>query len=300
MELPLSPKSELHWIGWDEDGSIITVDTSGIVRSLVFSTQPRLFQGKLLSEKKANGMWTPIGSLPNDEDLFHWVVGCTKEQIVFVECNAGDRYPILMPFYTPPLCSLSYTAPLLPQTPAGENQLFVDRIHLQTTNDVAEQVSKQQQLDKSILRLFHGSCNDDKLQRALDFAQLLKFPKAMDIAIQVASSANITSLVEHLSEIKSIILSNVATNPAPVIPVSVPTSRNVSDKSKTKKVQQETEIEDDECSEEDSERVIEKENIRERVELADTLKQVKKSNTPEKPKRLQNDSKFFFEWCLFC
>lgn len=291
--MSLSPKSTLHWLGWDEDGTVVSVDSVGVVRTLVHSSQPQLGHGRLESQTQSNGMWVPLTTLPNDEDLFHWVVGCTKDQVVFVECTAGDKYPILMAFYTPALCSFPYTAPLLPQTSAGETQLFVDRIHLQTTYDAAEQVRKQQQLDKSLLRLFHTSCNDDKLQRALDFAQLLKFPKAMDIAIQVANSANISSLAEHLADLKSIILLNAAA-PEPEQPVvQTPPRRRV----KKVAVEDENENSIDESSEEDSE-LVEKENVPAHPspsvkEFSKELKQQTTVSTTEAPKqKLHNESKF--------
>ena len=155
QELALSPKSQLHWLGWDEDGTVITVDDTGIVRALVMSSQPLLRAGGLHTAKQSAGMWTPVSNLPNHEDLFHWVVGCTKEQMIFLECTAGDRHPLILPSFTPPLCSLPFSAPLLPETSANENAMFVARSQLQMMPESAELVAKQQQLDKSLLRLFH-------------------------------------------------------------------------------------------------------------------------------------------------
>ena len=303
VELSLSPKSELHWLGWDEDGTVVTVDSIGVVRSLVYASQPQLGGGRLESQVQSCGMWVPLTTLPNDADLFHWVVGCTKDQIVFVECTAGDKYPILMAFYTPALCSLPYTAPLLPQTSDGENKLFVDRIHLQTTYDAGEQVRKQQQLDKSLLRLFHSSCNDDKLQRALDFAQLLKFPKAIDIAIQVANSANISSLAEHLAELKAAILVNAA---AP-LPEPTKSPKRKSQRKQVVNTVKEEANSIDESSEEDSE-LNEKENQptpsaseQGDANLKDFSKELKQhasvSSIQEPPKqKLHNESLYILEF----
>ena len=217
--------------------------------------------------------------------MFHWVVGCTKEQIIFVECTAGDKYPLIMPSYIPNLCSLHYSAPLLPQTSEGENQLFVARTNLQNISEPADKITKRQQMDKSLLRLFHSSCNEDKLQRALDFANLLMFPKAVDIAIQVASSANISSLVEHLHQVKQQILDNIAES-EPVTPIIV--ERPVT-------VRQNTQIiNNDEVSEisEDISEKSEKENLPEPARLSEQLRQQSKS-PKQKPVQMNNKSKLW-------
>lgn len=253
------------------------------------SSQPQLSQGRLNTVGQNFGMWIPLTTLNNDEDLFHWIVGCTKEQIIYLECKAGDKHPVLIQSYTPSVNAVTYTAPLLPQTTESENELFIARSQIQNIPDASLQITRRQQLDKSLLRLFHSSCNEDKLQKALDFANLLMFPKAMDIAIQVANSANITSLVNHLVELKS----EIQINATPPVVNTTEVIRQESSYTHTP-LQEEEEINRvDEMNISKEEEIYEKENHPESSpkNLSEKLKP-SISSTKSKTK-MQTKSKFF-------
>jgi hypothetical protein len=122
FDLCLTPGSWLHWIGFNDNQTLVAVDDVGVCRVLICNSTPELRAGSVVSESSKFGMWTPVIKFNNTEDLFYWVVGAGEQELVCVECKAGDRFPIYLPKYTPPISSIPFQPLLVPQTTNFEEQ----------------------------------------------------------------------------------------------------------------------------------------------------------------------------------
>ena len=116
----MSKGSMLHWVGWADENTLFSVDDSCTVRMLITNSQPKISSEGMVSIRNPIGMWVPVSLVQNTDDLFHWVVGFSENQMIYVECKAGDRFPVLLARYSPPTSSIPFHPPFISQLSSND------------------------------------------------------------------------------------------------------------------------------------------------------------------------------------
>ena len=104
--LPISPGSQLTWLGFSESGVPATCDTAGLLRALLLDQ---------------DNLWSPIldaAAHRKNADEVCWIVGLTDDEVVYVLCKGGETYPQTLP--RPVTSTLALQVPLMHlDTPFG-------------------------------------------------------------------------------------------------------------------------------------------------------------------------------------
>ena len=56
--------------------------------------------------------WSPLMTLPNSGDVFHWVIGFSEDSLIFIKCTSA-KYPTLFPNYIPVPSTLQVKVPVI-------------------------------------------------------------------------------------------------------------------------------------------------------------------------------------------
>ncbi|XP_021757215.1 WD repeat and HMG-box DNA-binding protein 1-like [Chenopodium quinoa] len=202
--LPLSPGSNLTWIGFSEEGHLASYDSKGMLR--VYSDQ-------------FGGNWLPLfsASKVRKPDENHWVVGLSAEKLFCIICKSPDLYPKVSSKPVLSLLDLSYP---LASSDLGAEALekeFIFRntrlLQIQKSIEETEAAGMdcsllddeafdmEAALDRCILRLIASCCNGDKLVRATELVKLLSMEKSVRGAIKLVTTLKLPSLAERFNGI---------------------------------------------------------------------------------------------------
>ncbi|KAJ3195603.1 WD repeat and HMG-box DNA binding-domain containing protein 1 [Irineochytrium annulatum] len=190
--LPLSPGSQLDWIGFSDKECALAYDSVGVLRMLM---------------RHCDFNWVPVfdsRTAKEGKQILHWPVGVAANNLLCVVCKAGDRHPI------PPKATISEVKLKLPlinleadTSAKEEDRLFMHEIPSPTSMDIGE-------VDKLALALIINSCKNDNSDRAIDLARTLKLIPSIDGALKAAFAFKKSSLIEKLNELKGVRLQKEA------------------------------------------------------------------------------------------
>ncbi|MCO5611416.1 hypothetical protein L7F22_065669 [Adiantum nelumboides] len=194
--LPLSPGSQLSWLGFSEAGLLSFYDSKGLLR---------------VHTGQYGGSWVPVFSASKEaknEDESLWMVGLTDTQVMCVVCKFPDKKPQVSP--KPILNIFNLSLPLLHSDLGAEeleNEHLLKSWQLaQMTNEAAEEDEQEEEilkleanLDRCILRLIAAACKGDKLMKAVELTKKLSLDKSWKGAIKLVSAMKLPALAERLS-----------------------------------------------------------------------------------------------------
>ncbi|XP_023235123.1 WD repeat and HMG-box DNA-binding protein 1-like [Centruroides sculpturatus] len=196
IPVPLSPKSTLFWSGFTDEGTVCTVDSSGIVRLLNF---------------EFNNKWLPVANTKGHtkgKSDHYFVIGISEIQqnIRCIPCK-GSRYPPTLP--RPAVTVLPFQLPLCEQqTDKGQYEEEFWRISLlykllkQLSKNGFDVDSEIENADKkrtdSLLRMFALATRSDREFRALEIAELMPSHRIVEGAIRYASQRHHLALADRL------------------------------------------------------------------------------------------------------
>ena len=193
----LSPQAKLEWLQLSETGFLSIMDSSGIV-SVYSPPGPR-----------SAGQWSPvldINSLEKEKKMhkrdWFWPVLIDSENIVGIIVKEEKRYPDSQ---LPVMTKFPLAMPLIVGASAQEeafmrSTLFTDRkesIILDEEDRAAVETSRML-LDKSLLQQINAACQQKKLARAFDLAQLFSSEKGLMAATTLANRHRLTNLAERI------------------------------------------------------------------------------------------------------
>ncbi|KAL2629278.1 hypothetical protein R1flu_013964 [Riccia fluitans] len=201
--LPITPGSELKWLGFSESGSLSTFDSKGVLRIL---------------SRSYGGCWVPIYSSPSEQNgtgEATWVVGLNDTQIFCIKCKAPEVQP-----HVHPKPVLSIVCPVMPLAHSDlgatelENELLWKSFLLEETrlradeaasrgdeddNDDEQLLRTEAEQDRCLLRLIAACCHGDKLSRALELASMLSLHKSLQGAVKLVSALRLPALAERIN-----------------------------------------------------------------------------------------------------
>ncbi|MCO5577428.1 hypothetical protein L7F22_031260 [Adiantum nelumboides] len=194
--LPLSPGSQLSWLGFSEAGLLSFYDSKGLLR---------------VHTSQYGGSWVPVFSASKEaknEDESLWMVGLNDTQVMCVVCKFPDKQPQVSP--KPILNIFNLSLPLLHSDLGAEeleNELLLKSWQLaQMTDEAAEEDEQEEEilkleanLDRCILRLIAAACKGDKLMKAVELTKKLSLDKSWKGAIKLVNAMKLPALAERLS-----------------------------------------------------------------------------------------------------
>lgn len=197
--LPISPGSQLKWIGFSDKFLPMSYDSSGVLRGL------------FMSEDAA---WVPLLdvriALPNKQQDTCWCLGVSDGLFMFVLCKGSDGVPS---FPTPlineislqvPFSSLDVSGVQYEETWYRKSIFYQEDISQQGINYLDDDSKRMQEteMDKAALHLVLAACKNEKSQRALDVCSLFHSMKSFEGAIKLAIHHHLPALAEKMNAIK--------------------------------------------------------------------------------------------------
>ncbi|XP_055935978.1 WD repeat and HMG-box DNA-binding protein 1-like [Argiope bruennichi] len=199
--LPLSSKSFLSWLGFTDEGTPCIVDSSGILSLLNTSCGVK---------------WIPVADTTANmkgKSNTYFVLGLSeiKQEIRCILCK-GSKYPSLLPRpniavlpFSLPFCEMSTDKGRLEE----ENQRYAIahkciEILLKEGFDLdSESNAIQKKRMDVLLKMFALATRTDREFRALNVAELMPNPVAVQGAIRYATQRHRIALAERLGEVMS-------------------------------------------------------------------------------------------------
>jgi hypothetical protein len=192
--LPLSSGATLTWFGMTVDAAApLTYDSDGVLRVRDFAF---------------GGQWVPI-LIAKD--------ACKSSETLWpVSCQADALLGVVTPDRDAPGCVPRPTLSLFPLAPpfahadnantALERTILLGSQQLARWDTVAQKPAAEQArarlaLDASLLKLFTAACKADKIERASELANRLRFEKSLAIAARMAGSTRHHALAEQVGQL---------------------------------------------------------------------------------------------------
>ncbi|KAJ2488959.1 DNA polymerase alpha accessory factor Mcl1 [Coemansia sp. RSA 2050] len=204
---PVTPASEIVWVGFSEEGHPAVCDSKGLLRVLHKYWAP------------THASWVPIldsRKLSRDRGKREgfWPVAISARQFIVATCQGKSKYP---PFPKPILDELDIDLPLLntdTQVGQQEAKYLASRLFVEQQRGEAERIGGEYPggasalvrdelgQDKLLLRLIQLACKSDKTQRAMDLAMMIALEKSFDAAVKIAVFLKQSSLAERLVRLR--------------------------------------------------------------------------------------------------
>jgi len=188
LSLPVTPDTELYWVGISDTKLPVTTDTAGVVRMLL------------------NSAWYPIcdtkAQISGKSDTFF--VSCVDQkdmQVRGVKCR-GSRYPQTIPKPSP--SSLSLEVPFLITGERGglEQRLICSTLLSPVVKSDPElDASNRSEESECLMKIFALACRSDQDNRALEVCKLMSDTDSIQMAIQYAAKTKRVGLVSKLGEL---------------------------------------------------------------------------------------------------
>ncbi|KXS12667.1 WD40 repeat-like protein [Gonapodya prolifera JEL478] len=194
--LPISPSSELTWIGFSENNIPVTYDSEGVLRGLLLHS---------------NYAWAPLCDtriLRQGKQEWYWPIGVTDSKLMFVITKGGQKSP---QYPNRLISELDLKAPFLAldesSLGAMEEKLYRLKIiltHLenQASADERDLLRRKIESDKVALQLIQNACKAEKAQRALDLSTHLYLSQSLDGAVKLAVHHHLPGLAERINIVK--------------------------------------------------------------------------------------------------
>ncbi|KAK4305527.1 hypothetical protein Pmani_022588 [Petrolisthes manimaculis] len=195
--LPLSPRSYLAWAGFTDEGTPLTMDSTGIVRMMHYKygyTWTIVLDSKMHTRGKSD---------------HYFLIGASERQsnVRCILCK-GSRFPPVLP--KPHVSILNMKIPLCEgETEKGELEEACMRssLLLQTLTDSSaeEEEEAKHKIERSVkeamIKLFALACRGDLDARALDVCQLMPSHQTVGLAIKYAAKLRKLHLADKLGEV---------------------------------------------------------------------------------------------------
>lgn len=183
VPIPLSPGSELRWIGYSDKGSPVTYDSEGIMRLYLSSSN----------------LWMPVfdatKSKSVSDSVFIVHVFESIQQVQIIVCR-GAKYPLINPRPIP--MNATFYVPACEQdTEKGLMEADLLR-SMYLKYDDADKVMKE-----TAIKLFAMACRAEVEQRAKDLIETIASSQLIPLACKYARKINRVHLAETLSALHS-------------------------------------------------------------------------------------------------
>jgi len=202
--LPLGRDTRLEWIGFTEEDSILcTMDSAGVLRALISP----------MKEGEWGGRWVPIlessSCMPPGRKA--WPIGVALGKLVYIPLSEDKNSP--PPFPRPLPSSVELEIPLLDSANSQLEEEYIlsslsynyTKAHLaaEGTIELNQQLllNKQIELDAILIKLIHQNCNNNKSEKALDLSTTLLLKKSFELAIKIATKANLAPLAQRIAQV---------------------------------------------------------------------------------------------------
>ncbi|GAB4823682.1 hypothetical protein N2152v2_010728 [Parachlorella kessleri] len=197
--LPLTPGSNLSWLGFSEEGLLASYDSEGELR---------------MRSPDFGGAWVPLFSSAAERkgsERF-WVFGVSAQQLQCIVVSGGEEPAVPPPPQRPLVSSVPLRAAVVGQDavlapleaeiirqgvlvshmepPAGGKQDEAARLELE---------AQQLEADKLGLKLFAKLIQSDRHARALEVASLLHGTHSLEGALKLANQLRAPTLAERLA-----------------------------------------------------------------------------------------------------
>jgi len=187
--LPVSPGSELSWIGLADTLVPVTMDSVGVVRMLLNKTA---WYPVIETKSHLKGM---------SEYFFLTSVHQHHEHLRGIRCR-GSKYPQTIP--RPSLSTLPFAAPMCSTGDIAEIELKLNNINF--IKPVAAQSEELMSKTGSeeiecLMKLFALACRNEQDNRAIEVCRLMPDTESVQLAIQYASKRKRVGLVAKLGEL---------------------------------------------------------------------------------------------------
>ncbi|CAG8508326.1 12094_t:CDS:10 [Acaulospora morrowiae] len=213
--MPISKDSILQWIGFSEEGMPAMFDSKGVL--------------SVLHHYRTNnqGRWIPIldtslNRKEEEKEWVYWPVWLNENKLICFICKNGEQYPSIP---RPSFDEVNLQIPLLNlDKKDGQYEEKVMRMSVITRFEFDEAKArnslewerekikqKNKEINDTLLELIMLSCQEEKLQRALDLAKMLSTTKSLDKAIKIANFKKLPILAEKINQIKSVSFSPLIT-----------------------------------------------------------------------------------------
>jgi chromosome transmission fidelity protein 4 len=211
----ISSGSQLEWAGFSSDGSLVVMDSDGMVSMLVTTPSSR-------DALQYSWDWSPmldtVGLHKSADDKF-WPITVQDGKLISVPLKGGNDYPdagrrpvtAALPFRMPLARSLIEKSSALEEISVRANlalsqKKFVNEIVAVDDPDKEELDAEYDglcaQVDKVTLKLFMNMADAGKVESALDLVDRLHLEKSFEIAITVADRLNHRNLSDRIVDKK--------------------------------------------------------------------------------------------------
>ena len=186
----LSTQSTLTYLGFSEEGMLVTRDSAGVVR---------------MRTDAFGGSWTPVfrsSSARATDGQHHWIVSSCASTLycIITRTSAGP-----VPNPRPVLSMLPMSLPIIiPEQSVGDLEDEAARASLALS--VAQSAGEDTRLalganEKAAIKLFHTACKANKLSRASDIAETFRQPNSLRAVLKLPAVARQPELVERINEL---------------------------------------------------------------------------------------------------
>jgi hypothetical protein len=217
LPVPLSPKSQLEWIGFDMDiGVVCIMDSQGMLSALLQSL---------------GWVWMPVLDVQEVRktiDHKYWPITIRGDKLVFVLLN-GESKPAV---YPQPVVSAKGLRLSLAKSRDGKDIVDSQREKLhkllweeaktahmeaavssastllmsaQLTQLQTQLEAQQLEADKTVLKMFQEACQSEQLALALNLASRIRTTKVLEAAITVANHfgrSQVAQMLDHMLQQK--------------------------------------------------------------------------------------------------
>jgi chromosome transmission fidelity protein 4 len=195
----LSHGATLTYLGFSEEGMLVTGDSMGVVR---------------MRTDAFGGSWTPVfrsSSTRATDGQHHWLVSTSATTVycIITRTSAGPT-----PNPRPVLSMLPVSVPVvIPENSSGDLEDEAAKANLALA--IAQTCGDDTRLalaatEKAAIKLFHTACKAEQLGRASDIAETFRQPKSLQAVLKLPAVAKQPSLVARIRE-----LAETAVDPEP-------------------------------------------------------------------------------------
>lgn len=188
--IALSPQATLTYVGFSEEGMLLTGDSAGVVR---------------MRTEAFGGSWTPIfrsSAARSTDGQHHWIVSSSASMLccIITRTSAGPT-----PTPRPVLSMLPLSLPVvIPERSIGdlEDEAAKASLALMVAQSSGEDVRVAMGAsEKAAIKLFHTACKNEKLSRASDIAETFRQPNSLRAVLKLPAVARQPALVDRINEL---------------------------------------------------------------------------------------------------
>jgi hypothetical protein len=187
-------KTTVQWIGFSHpNDSLAVLDSNGLLRMLSIDCEGWVIVLDMNTVPSKSGQRTYFVSSITDEHVMCHVQGPVA---------TVPRPTMEAVLFAPSVTSLA--SKVSKDVQSWEKQLLVRSqiLNQKKRRKLGFSESSETELDKSVMLLFNAALNDKNQERCFELCQMLHRPKALDMAIEYSSKAQMSALVQRLRQLK--------------------------------------------------------------------------------------------------